>query len=436
MNARLRAQPGRFALLGAIAVLSLLVCAAAAPAQGPPRFHRGHLPAIGQIELAKTARGRVAVSVPVTYTKAISGRAAGLETAEVTLHVARSLVGRSPVGVAVQRTHRHRLAGSGTVVDRFVLGRKASRWLLGKSRRQRGRLVRVDVRHRIREHRGGRALHEKDASSTMVSSHRVRAAGEEGQLTLRNDTAVPLNTVSTPILCMYTDGEEGSNLQAFTTDRGEPVWPGGTIEARVEADGSIFDTAHYQGPRGESAGAYIDWIGIGVEFLANEFDIELTPFSLLVDMTTNCFGSASTFQMVAAEAVNPEREAEAEAPIEPQATSEAWVLTSQDCSHGCPQSSIISAFHALEYQGIGEEQVNPGIWARESTPILEALAGGWRQPPVGGKIVKDEGLHWAWQELPEREEEIETFDGEEFTITEKVWEVSVHEGSSSAGFSG
>ncbi|MFN8215513.1 MAG: hypothetical protein U0R71_02850 [Solirubrobacterales bacterium] len=438
MAARRPSSVAPLAALGAAALLLLATAGTAAAAA--PELRPGHLPAIGAIALTKTPRGLARISVPVTYTKAIPGRARGLEFSTVTLHVARRLRDGRPVGTIAEREHRHRLAGSGTVVDRFVLGRRASRALLGAGRDRRGRLVRVDVRHRIRERRRGPAMHDKNASMTMASSHRARPQGESGLLRLSNETGGPIRTVSTPILCMYTDGEEGSNLESFTTAPEEVVQPNGTIEGRVEADGSILDRARYQGPTGESAGAYVDWASIGVDFLANMFDVELTPFALLFDATNDCSLAASTFQIVAAAAISPEAEAELEAPFVPAASSEAWVLTAQTCSRGCPPTHLISAFDALEYQGIGEEQVNPGIWTG-STPILEALSGGWRDPPVPaaapGRIVRDEGLHWSWRELPALAEERDVWPSEEVLVFDtNRWEISVHPGSSPAGFSG
>lgn len=440
MNARRDppARPVGLALALATALIALAAGTSLAAAKGPPGFHRGHLPAIGQIKLGKTRHGLAEITVPVTYTKAISSRGVGLESSEVTLRVGRRLLRGSALGETAVRTHRHHLAGTGTVVDRFVLGRKASRTLLGTGRKMRGRLVRVDVKHRIRERRGGKVMHEKDSSMTMAASHRARPQGESGQFTLRNDTSGRIYTQATPILCMYTDGEQGSNLQAFTSGEGRPIWPGGTIEARIEDDASLIDTAHYQGPRGESAGAYVDWLGLAAEGIANQLDIELTPFSLLIDMTTNCFGSASSFQLVAANKVLVgETEGGEQVYESTAASSEAWVLTSQECSHGCPTGNLITAFDALDYQGIGEEQVNPGIWSHESTKILEALAGGWRDPSVGAKMVQDNGLHWEWQRLEDVVVHGEEFGGgEEFEYDEKAWELSVHEGSSAAGFSG
>jgi hypothetical protein len=45
-------------------------------------------------------------------------------------------------------------------------------------------------------------------------------------------------------MCIYTDGEEESNLQWFSTE-GRPLFPGGTIDAEIESDGDIFDEAEY-----------------------------------------------------------------------------------------------------------------------------------------------------------------------------------------------
>jgi hypothetical protein len=415
------------ALVAVAALAALLVAATGASAKGSPQFRRGHLPAIGEIKLAKQKGGRAEIVVPVTYTRALSGHPSGLESSEVTLHIARKVEGRSAVGVTLTRTHHHTILGTGTVIDRFRLDRRTSDWLLNRPRKERGRLVRIDVRHQIKQRRGGRPLHEKDASLTMASSHQARPAGESGLLTLRNDTAAPIHTVSTPILCMYTEGEHGSNLQAFTTSEGAAVPPGGTIEANVEADGNLFDSAEYQGPSGESAGRYFDREGIELEVIAAAFDVELTPFSLLIAITSNCTAQASTFQLAAASS-------QGEA-----VSSEAWVLTGENCSRGCPSQHLVSAYGALQFQNTGGEGTGPGVWAHESTSILEALAGGWREPPIGGKIVQDDGLHWRWQELPEIEESMTVYDFEQYeeiVTSTKSWEVSVHEGSSPVGFSG
>ncbi|HEX3734585.1 MAG TPA: hypothetical protein VHU86_05455 [Solirubrobacterales bacterium] len=241
--------------------------------------------------------------------------------------------------------------------------------------------MRIDAQHLTKEHAGERPLHEKDASATMASSHRAHAQGASVELTLRNDTNGPINNVSMPIMCMYTDGEEESNLQWFSTE-GQPLFPGGTIEAEIEADGDIFDEAKYQGPTGASAGQYFDILGIDADVIASEFDIELTPFELLFDLVTHCDAMASTFSFVAADAQGGGG-----------STSEAWVLTNETCRIDCPHSHFISAYYALAFQGLGEEQITPGIWSHKSTEVLEAFAGAY-YGVSSGKIVQDDGLHW------------------------------------------
>src|SRR5689334_12012910 len=63
-----RPVPSRPLLRGAVvlaALLALLTIAGAASAKAAPRFHRGHLPAIGEIKLVKERHGLVKVTVPV-----------------------------------------------------------------------------------------------------------------------------------------------------------------------------------------------------------------------------------------------------------------------------------------------------------------------------------------------------------------------------------
>ena len=401
--------------------LAALGTASAAAPKGKQHFRRGHLPAIGEIKLTKKPDGRAEVTVPVAYTKALPGHRAGLESAEVRLHIARRLKHGRPVGVAYTRVHRLVLTGTGVVHNRFPLDRRTSRELFSHGAKERGKLVRVDVRHRIKPAPGKRPLHEKDASLTMASSHRARPQGESAILVLRNDTPEGIATVSEPILCMYTDGEEGSNLQAFSTPGGELLAPGGTIEAEVEADGSIFDSAEYQGRTGESAGQYFDWTSVGLDVLSTALDVELTPVFLGLDVAEHCDSQASTFMFVAS---NQGGEA---------ASSAGWVLTSETCRHGCVHTHLPTASEALGVQGVGEEQINPGVWSHNSTEVLEGLVGGWWSPPVGGKVIQDQGLHWEREELPEVEEE--HLWGLYDTST-KVFELSVHPGSSAAGYSG
>jgi len=409
------------ALVGIVALLVSLAVVGSAAAKGSPHFKRGHLPSIGEIKLLKKNGGRAVITVPVAYTQALSGSPAGLESAEVTLHIARKLKRRHAVGVTLTRVHRHHISGTGVVVDRFRLDGQTSDWLLGRDGKERGRLVRVDVRHRIKPLRGDRPIREKDASLTMASSHQARPQGETAILTLRNDTSESVKAASEPILCMYTNGEEGSNLQAFTTPEGQLLQPGGTIEAEVQASGDIFDSAEYQGGTGESAGHWFDWGGIAVDVVANALDVELTPVFLGLDLAEHCDAQASTFMMIAANQGGQ------------QASSEAWVLTSETCRHGCVDTNLPTASEALNVQGVGEEQINPGVWAHNSTEVLKGLVGGWREPPVGGKVVQDQGLHWSRHELPEVEEE--HLWGLYDTST-RAFELSVHEGSSPAGYSG
>jgi hypothetical protein len=427
-----RITPSRPRRLGVVVVAVLLVllalvATASAAVEGSPRFHRGHLPAIGEIKLTKAKNGHAVVTVPVTYTQALSGDPVGLESSEVTLYVARKLKHGHAAGKVAKRVHVHSVVGGGTVVDHFRLDRKTSGRLFGAPRKQRGKLVRVDVRHRIRPKPGARPLHEKDASMTMASSHQAHPAGEDAFLTVRNDTSEPLQTVGEPVLCFYTNGEFGSNLQAFTTQTGRPLQPGGTIEARVEGSASIFDEAEYQLDTGEGANHWFDWEGIAVDVIANAAEIELTPILLGWDLASHCDAQASTFMLVAA-SESGER-----------ASSEAWVLTSETCKYGCVHTHLPTASEALGVQGVGDEENDPGVWAEDSTKVLKGLVGGWWQPPVGGKIVQDQGLHWVRQELPEAEIEEEVFDGEFWgteTVSLRAWELSIHEGSSPAGFSG
>jgi len=394
-----RAVP--FALLAA----ALAVGALAAPAQAKPgpKFHRGGLPSIGEISLAKTAGGRVEISVPVTYTKALSGGPSGLESSRVTLRVAAKARNGRQTGTAFERSRRHRIGESGTIVDRFTLGPQDSRWLLSKGRSLRGALVRIDVEHLIKARRGGPPLHEKDASMTMASSHRARAQGASGELTLRNETAEPIETIAKPTMCMYTDGEWGSNLEMFSTN-GEPIQPTGTIETEIEADGSVFSDAEWEG--GTSPFEF-DVLGAAVDVIGTELGVELGPLVALVDLATHCDSMASTFMVVAA------------GPAGKTASSEAWVLTDETCRFGCPHQHLISAYEALGFQSPGEENGSE-IWASASTEVLERLVGYYNPAAsIRGRIVQDVGLDFEWDELSSDE-----------------WEISVGEGSKPAGFSG
>jgi len=407
---QLSAVTGRATALLAVLALALLALAGPAGAK-TSKFQRGGLPSIGQITLKERDNGSTVVRVPVTYTKALPRGPAGLEMAAVTLVVyPRMKHGRSDGHPFAKYTREHFVKGDETFVDRFRLNRREAKRFFGLGRKARGKLLRVDVQHRIKDRPGEPALHEKDASMTLASSHRARPQGESGVLMLRNDTKTSLNTVSTPIMCMYTEGEEGSNLQWFTA---EDLAPGATVESFIEADGSIFDSSEYQGPTGASAGQYFDWLGIEIDLIAYAFDVELTPFMLALDLVTHCDAMASTFSFVAANAEGA------------GASSEAWVLTGETCRIDCPREHLISADYALDFQGLGEE-TNPGLWAHKSTEVLSALAGHWQglPEPEGGKVVQDNGLHFDWREWENEEED------------EPEWEVSVGEGSKPAGFSG
>jgi hypothetical protein len=292
------ARARRVLVLAVLTVLALAAFAGVAVAKNA-KFHRGGLPSIGEISLHRTPSGRAVVSVPVTYTKALTGPSRGLESSLVILRVGSRLVHGRPVGKAIERAHRHRLDGTVTIVDRFPLSAEKSRWLLDKSPKQRGRLIRVTVQHLIKKRAGQKPLHQKDAAQTMASSHRAKAQGQSIELTLRNDTQMLVRNASVPVMCMYTEGEEGSYLEAFSNGN-FPIAPGETIEAEIEADGSIFDEAEYQGPSGASAGAYFEWLGIAADVIAYSFEYELTPLTLGFDIASDCDAVASTFSFVAA----------------------------------------------------------------------------------------------------------------------------------------
>jgi hypothetical protein len=393
----------RAALAAALAALALAAFAAPTGAAAAPQFHRGGLPAIGGVTLRETPSGRVAISAPVTYRQALSGSPRGLETSRVTVHIAAKLKRGRATGTAFERSRRYRLHGTETVVARFTLGPKASRWLLRRSRKVRGRLVRLDAEHLVKQRRGERPLYEKAASVTMASSHRARPQGASGILTLRNATAEPVESVATPVMCMYTNGEWGSNLQAFSTD-GEPIQPGGTIEAEIEADGSVLSDAEYEG---ETSPFGVDELGIAAEVIGNALDVELGPFVALVDLATHCDAMASTFSIVVADAKGT------------AASSEAWVLTDENCRYGCPRDHFISAYEALGYQSPGEENGSE-IWASASTELLEGFAGYYyAAAPAKGRVVQDNGLRFDWSEG-----------------SDDQWEATVSAGSSPAGFSG
>jgi hypothetical protein len=415
----------RAALLAA--ALALLALAGAASAKASPQFRRGHLPAIGEIGLVKAKGGRAEVTVPVTYTQALAGGPAGLESSEVALYVAAGMKGGRAAGTRFISVHRHTILGSGTVIDRFRLRRKASRWLLARPRKERGRLVRVDVRHRIKPHHGARPLHEKDASLTMASSHQARPEGETEFLVLKNDTGAPIKTASEPDLCMYTNGEFGSNLQAFTTVPGRPLPPGGTVEALVQGSDNILDSAKYEAGSGRGAGEWLDWEGVGADLILDAFEIEAGPIFAAIDFVEHCTTNASIFQILAAS-----ESGEA-------ASLQSWLVTSETCSRECVRVNLPTAAEALGVQHWNGEGIGPGEWAENSTDVLKGMVGGWFGTPSGGKIVQDQGLHWERRPLPEQTEEITVFDGEAFEaeeVSHLAWELSVHEGSSPAGFSG
>lgn len=420
----------RPALLGALVIailLALLAIASAATAKTAPRFHRGHLPAIGEIKLVKQQGGRAEVTVPVTYTQALSGHPVGLESSEVTLYVADRLQGGRATGGRFRRIHRHAILGSGTVVDHFRLDRKTSRWLLGRPKKERGGLVRIDVRHRIKPHRGSRPLYEKDASMTMASSHQARAQGETEFLVVKNDTGVPIKTASEPDLCMYTNGEFGSNLQAFTTVPGRAMAPGSQVEALVQGSGNILDSAKFEAGHGKGAGEWFDWEGVAADVILYAFEIEASPIFAAIDFTEHCTTNASIFQIAAST-----ESGEA-------ASMESWLVTSETCSRGCVPVNLPTAYEALGVQHWNGEGIGPGEWAQNSTEVLEGLVGAWRGTPNAGRVVQDQGLHWDRQRLPDQTEEITVFDGEAYEaeeVSHLAWELSIHEGSSAVGFSG
>jgi hypothetical protein len=425
-----RPAPVRAGLLAALVIAALfafLAIASAATAKTPPRFHRGHLPAIGEIKLLKKKGGHAVVSVPITYTQALSGHPVGLESSEVTLYVADRLQAGRAVGGRFRRIHHHAILGSGTVLDHFRLDRKTSGWLLARPRKERGALVRVDVRHRIKPHSGARPLYEKDASMTMASSHQARAQGETEFLTLRNDTGEPIKTASEPDLCMYTDGEFGSNLQAFTTVPGRPLAPGGTIEALVQGSDNLLDDAKFEAGKNKGAGEWFDWEGVAADVILYAFEIEASPIFAAIDFTEHCLTNASVFQIAASTESGD------------AASLESWLVTSETCSHGCVQVNLPTAYEALGVQNWNGGGEGPGEWAENSTEVLEGLVGYWRGTPHAGKAVQDQGLHWERQRMPDRVEHETVFDGEGFEeeeFTYRAWELSIHEGSSPAGFSG
>lgn len=407
-------------LAGLAVLLVALAAAGSAAAKSSPHFRRGRLPAIGEIRLVKKPGGRAVVTVPVTYTKAIGGSATGLEFAEVTLKVASKLKHGRAAGTKLSRTRRHRVAGTGTVEEHFGLPQATAHWLLGRPRKERGKLVRVDVRHRIRDTPGARPLHEKDSSLTMASSHQAKPQGEAVALTVRNDTAAPVQLSSEPILCMYTNGEGGSNLQAFTTPEGELLAPGATIEAKVEGSANALESAEYQGGTGEGAGRWFDWEGLAVDAVANALEVEITPILLAWDFVEHCDAQASTFLLAAAN-----RSGEA-------VSTQSWVVTGETCKIGCVHTNLPTAGEALDVQGVGEEQINPGVWAHDSTEVLKGL--------VDGKALQNRGLEWSREELPETEEEEWWFFPGEYgeeadlvPVMRKAFELSIHESPSAAG---
>ena len=114
-------------------------------------------------------------------------------------------------------------------------------------------------------------------------------------------------------------------------------------------------------------------------------------------------------------------------------------MTSETCSRECVHVNLPTAFEALGAQHWNGEGIGPGEWAENSTDVLEGLVGAWRGTPNGGKIVQDQGLRWERQRLPDQTEEVTVFDGEAFEaeeVSHLAWELSIHEGSSPAGFSG
>src|ERR1700759_2554822 len=106
-SSRLGASWPPLRALAVLAALCALLAIAPAIAEAPPRSHRGHLPAIGEITLAKTRGGRAEVSVPVTYTQALSGHPVGLESSEVTLYVADRVEGGRATGGRFLPHHPH-----------------------------------------------------------------------------------------------------------------------------------------------------------------------------------------------------------------------------------------------------------------------------------------------------------------------------------------
>jgi hypothetical protein len=420
---RPRLVHSRPALLGAVviaAVLALPAIASAATAKRAPQFRRGHLPAIGEIKLLPKPHGGAVVTVPVTYTKATSPDTPGLEFSEATLTVAGRLRHGRAVGTELRRTRRHPVRGTSTVVEHFRIPPRVAHRLSALPRSLRGRLVRIDVRHRIRDAAGAEPMHEKDSSLTMASSHQAKPQGEAAAITVRNDTAVPLQLSSEPILCMYTDGEGGSNLQAFTTPEGEPLPPGATIEAKVEGSANALESAEYQGGTHEGAGRWFDWEGLVVDAVANAFEVEITPILLAWDFVEHCDAQASTFLLVAGK-----ESGEA-------LSTQSWVVTSATCRIGCVHTNLPTAGEALGVQGVGEEEINPGVWAHDSTEVLKGL--------VDGNLLQNRGLEWSRAELPEAEEEEWWYFPGEYgeeadlvPVMRKAFELSVHEIPGSSG---
>src|SRR5262249_46327718 len=117
------------------------------------------------------------------------------------------------------------------------------------------------------------------------------------------------------------------------------------------------------------------------------------------------------------------------------ASMESWLVTSETCRRECVTVNLPTAYEALGVQHWNGEGTGPGEWSQNSTDVLEALVGGWRGTPNGGKIVQDQGLHWQRRALPEQTEEVSHFTGEAFLeeeVSHLAWELSVHEGSSPA----
>ena len=158
-------------------------------------------------------------------------------------------------------------------------------------------------------------------------------------------------------------------------------------------------------------------------------EFELAPFIVAIDFADHCESQASIFQILAAD-----ESGEA-------ASMQSWVVTSETCSQRLRRHQPADRLRSARRAALGASELGPGEWAENSTDVLEGLVGGWRGPADGGKSSRTRGCTGPAQQLPEarnlKKSNSSTAKGSnDEEVSHRAWELSIHEGSSPAGFSG